>query len=199
MNQQHTPPGIETERTDHAPRPEPGPDPPHIYVASLSDYNSGWLHGAWIEATDDEIEMGELIGNMLAASRQPGAEEYAIHDHMGFGDWWPSEFESLSIIARVARGIQSHGLAFTSWIDYCGDVDAADDSFDQAFRGVWSSMHGYAEHLLEEIGVTLRVEPASFETYIRIDTEALARDLDIELYSCETENGAWVFDPSALR
>ena len=32
---------------------------PRIYVASLSDYNAGRLHGVWLEATDlDSVRVG---------------------------------------------------------------------------------------------------------------------------------------------
>jgi hypothetical protein len=31
---------------------------PRIYVACLAAYNSGWLHGAWIEVGDDADAVG---------------------------------------------------------------------------------------------------------------------------------------------
>ncbi len=57
------------------------PVPPRVYVASLSDYNASRLHGQWIDAAQ---EPGEIITSMLSESRDPGAEEWAIHD---FEDW----------------------------------------------------------------------------------------------------------------
>jgi len=51
-----------------------------IYVASLSDYNAGRLHGAWIDATQDADEIEAEVQEMLAASPEPIAEEWAIHD-----------------------------------------------------------------------------------------------------------------------
>ena len=58
---------------------------PKIYAASLSDYNAGVLHGAWIRADQDEDKIEEAITAMLERSSQPGAEEWAIHDYEGFG------------------------------------------------------------------------------------------------------------------
>lgn len=51
---------------------------PEIYVACLASYNSGILHGEWIEVTDEETVRKE-IRKILAASPVEDAEEYAIH------------------------------------------------------------------------------------------------------------------------
>ena len=40
-------------------------DGPRIYVASLSDYNDGRLHGAWIEADVAPEEIERSIHTML--------------------------------------------------------------------------------------------------------------------------------------
>jgi antirestriction protein len=62
---------------------------PAIYVASLNDYNSGILHGAWIDATLPREQIEREIADVLATSPtalltgEP-AEEWAIHDHEGF-------------------------------------------------------------------------------------------------------------------
>lgn len=53
---------------------------PRIYVASLSDYNNGLLHGEWIDAGQEPDEIHEQVQAMLAESESPGAEEWAIHD-----------------------------------------------------------------------------------------------------------------------
>lgn len=43
-------------------------DTPRIYVASLSDYNAGTLHGEWIDATQELDDIWAEINAMLAAS-----------------------------------------------------------------------------------------------------------------------------------
>ena len=46
-----------------------------IYVASLSDYNNGHLHGAWIDLDGlDEIEVQDEINGILRTSRYPNVE-----------------------------------------------------------------------------------------------------------------------------
>lgn len=93
------------EGAEHPPTPSP-----RIYVASLSDYNAGRLHGAWIDADQEAEELHGAVAKMLAASREPGAEEWAIHDYQDFGPVELSEYESLDTIARLARGIAWPGL-----------------------------------------------------------------------------------------
>ena len=63
----------------HAATPAPAqPDRPRIYVACLAAYNSGCLHGRWIDATTPD-EIWEQVRAMLADSPEPDAEEWAIH------------------------------------------------------------------------------------------------------------------------
>lgn len=75
---------------------------PRIYAACLASYNAGSLHGEWIDATDaDEIREG--IENMLSESRQPIAEEWAIHDYENFGGLRLSEYADLDKVAELGR------------------------------------------------------------------------------------------------
>lgn len=102
---------------------------PRIYVASLADYNAGRLHGVWLEADREPAEVHADIQALLAASSEPGAEEYAIHDYDGFGDARLDEYDSLELVCRIARGITAHGLAFAAWAEI----------FKPATRRPWSA------------------------------------------------------------
>lgn len=176
------------------------PDRPLIYVASLSDYVDGRLHGVWLDAARDDDEVAADVAGMLAASPRPeAAEEYAIHDHEGFGAWQPGEYEALDAVTAVARAIVEHGEAISHWIDYAGEPGPAIDSFTEAYLGCWASLHSYAEHLVEEMGLKITVTPESWQHYVKFDYAALAGDLAIELYSSETDDGSlYVFQPNAL-
>ena len=60
-----------------------------IYVACLSAYNHGYLHGEWIDAAQDEDGIMAEICTILAASPVielygEVPEEWAIHCHEGF-------------------------------------------------------------------------------------------------------------------
>ena len=60
-------------------------DIPRIYVADLAAYNSGKLHGVWIDATEDLEDIQTQVQEMLKKSPEPFTEEYAIHDYEYFG------------------------------------------------------------------------------------------------------------------
>lgn len=78
---------------------------PRIYVASLSDYNNGHLHGRWINAAQSAQRIYEEIHQMLATSTTPGAEEWAIHDYEGFDRHEICETEDISTVCRIAAEI----------------------------------------------------------------------------------------------
>ena len=153
---------------------------PSIYVASLSDYNAGRLHGAWIDAGQPAEELQAAISEMLAASPERGAEEWAIHDYEGFGGVRLSEFESIEHVAQLAHGIAEHGPAFAAWAVYVGSEGWGDlERFEDCYLGHYDSLSDYADDLLDGCGVLSAVEEAagSFEPYVRVDTEAFGSDL----------------------
>ncbi len=172
-------------------------DTPRIYVASLSDYNDGRLHGRWIEAAQDTETLAEEVQAMLEASPAGLAEEYAVHDFEGFGDWHVGEFESLDSISRVALAIEAHGLAFAAWIAYTGSTDIEQiDRYEEAFMGEFASPTEFAELYAEDIGLQITIEPDGLAQYVRFDAEAFGRDIEIELHVVEKPGGGiWLFDP----
>lgn len=125
-----------------------------IYVASLADYNAGRLHGKHIKIHGQDAEeiLAEIKRDVLDTSREPVAEEWAIHDHEGFGKYRVSEHESIQRIAlfgKVAEEINDENdiEAFLYWVgasqvdtnDYLDDVDGIVEKFREAFRGTWDS------------------------------------------------------------
>ena len=55
-----------------------------VYIACLAAYNSGTLHGEWIEPSSDVEELSEQIKAILKKSPAPDAEEWAFHDYDDF-------------------------------------------------------------------------------------------------------------------
>lgn len=47
---------------------------PRIYVASLSDYNAGNLHGVWIDANQSAEQIHAEVAEMLRESKHPNME-----------------------------------------------------------------------------------------------------------------------------
>jgi antirestriction protein len=170
---------------------------PRIYVACLAAYNNGILHGAWIDADQSADELHEAVRTMLAASPMPGAQEWAIHDFEGFAPLRLSEWESFERVADIAAGLAEHGAAFTAWLAYDEDCDPSDTAaFEDAYRGEWDSLRAYAEDYAESTGMYEAADRAG-SSYVVVDLDMLERDLDIELYTAESDHHTvYVFDPS---
>jgi len=177
---------------------------PEIWVGSLSDYNSGHLHGVWLDATLDADELQAAIQFMLRNSYVSGAEEWAIMDHSDFCGAQVDEFTGLETVSRLAKGVAEHGEVFAKWASYLTttDIEEVERTFQEAFQGKYESTEAYIEHILSETGFNevledaLQVIPEDLRGYISIDTEQLAHDWEIELYIVEAEDGGvLVFDP----
>lgn len=163
---------------------------PRIYVASLSDYNAGRLLGKWIDADQDADGIHEEIQAMLKSSPEAIAEEWAIHDYEGFGDWRPSESESMEMISKVAQAMETHGPAFSAYLADVNDLDYALEHFEDAFMGHYQSETDYAEELAYECYSVEDLGPLA--PYI--DYGAFARDLFMSDYwSGEADSGIYVF------
>ncbi len=168
-------------------------DAPRIYVASLSDYNAGRLHGVWIDLDGlDQADIEEAVATMLRASREPLAEEWAIHDYE-FSGIKIAESEDFGTVATLAAAITEHGPALAAYWEYIGTIDANDlaDSFEEAFQGEYDSETAYAEELIEDSG-TLANVPDYIARYF--DYEAYARDLFMgDCWSAPASPGVSVF------
>lgn len=173
---------------------------PQIYVASLSDYNDGRLHGAWLDATNEPEELGEGIARMLSTSPMPGAEEWAIHDYDDFAGVRLDEHENLETVGAIARGLQEHGPAFGAWVDICDRNREAMDDFDDAFVGHYDSLVAYADYLLEDLGYAEAMRkalPTWLLDYVRLDPDQFGQDLDAsgQVYTAQApDGGIWIFD-----
>jgi antirestriction protein len=171
---------------------------PRIYVASLTDYNNGNLHGAWIDADSDAANIHAGIQTMLSRSPLELAEEFAIFDHDGFAPWRPGEYESIDMVAAVGQGIDEHGPAFAHWAELVESSDPDDlDGFDDAYLGHWRSVEEYAEDLIDGTGV-FKVDdvPDSLRHYIQFDYEGFARDMELsgDITSSEGDGGVYIFE-----
>ena len=133
---------------------------PRIYVACLAAYNDGLLHGAWIHAAQDAWAIYYEVKDMLAASPVVGAQEWAIHDHEGFGEVRLEEYTGLEWVARLAAFIEDHrdvGLALLDYYD--GDIEEARTAIAKRYLGRHASLADYVQDVTEEttaIPATLR-------------------------------------------
>lgn len=170
------------------------PVTPRIYVASLSDYNAGRLHGVWIDLEGkDSEDVWEEINAMLRASSEPIAEEWAIHDYEGFAPMTLSEYESINDIVKLVDAVEEHGQALLAWVaqEPTYRIEAL-DSFPDAYAGEWRSVEEWAEEFLEDTGALAEI-PDSLRAYF--DVEKYARDCDLsgDIETVDSDNGVYVF------
>ncbi|PZR32839.1 antirestriction protein ArdA [Caulobacter segnis] len=156
---------------------------PRIYVACLAAYNSGRLHGAWIDVGDDLEAVLNAVAQMLAASPEPMAEEYAIHDFEDFGGVELSEYTPMAKVVETAAFLRAHGrLGALAAANFGGDLEQAGEALEEGYLGVFESLADYCQSRTEE---TIEV-PEALRLYI--DYEAMARDLELngEVFTVET-------------
>jgi antirestriction protein len=168
---------------------------PRIYVASLADYNSGRLLGRWIDADQEAEAIHAEIQAILATSPDLIAEEWAIHDHEGFGPWSPREYESIETVAAVARWIADVGEVFGGLMNHLGDLDEAARYMGEAYRGEWDSLQDYVESFIDDIyGHELNKLPEILRYHI--DYEGIARDFELsgDIFTIELDHKVHVFD-----
>ena len=146
-------------------------DTPRIYVACLAAYNNGRLHGRWIDATDPH-EVWEQVNAMLAASPEPDAEEWAIHDYDNFYGCNIPEYAGFDTVCEIATFLEEHGeLGAKLYECFASDLDQARAAFDE-YAGEYLSPADFAEQLHEDIGTQMS---QSLRYYI--DWGALAGDM----------------------
>ncbi|OKH75846.1 antirestriction protein [Mycobacterium sp. SWH-M1] len=184
-------------KQQHETEPKPSPA---IYVASLADYNNGRLHGAWIDAAREPDAIQADIDAMLASSREPGAEEWAIHDYEQFGRWKVNEYDAIEQVSRIARNIAEHGYAYSAWADvFEGEEASFDiDAFREAYLGHYDSVLEYVEQMADDLGFSDEIAklPEHLRNYVHIDYGALARDLRLsgDIAAVEDPSGGlWIF------
>jgi len=189
---------------------------PRIYVASLSDYNAGRLHGAWIDADSDVDVMAEQVADMLAKSRHQPAEDYAIHDYEGFGPIRLSEFTPLSEVAAIMESVdaimdrvhdEETALAVMGALDGAGYApstwaDLLDEGVDVygPFDGLYPERDLAFEHEEQGFSLPTDVDYFDYASYGRdlqadgsIDTDDLppsvVSDEEVGLYVIEERYG----------
>lgn len=197
------------------------PESPRIYVASLSDYNAGILHGVWIDVEGmDADEIQEEVNEMLASSPTAAlegsvAEEWAIHDHEGFGSLRLSEWETFERVATIGNAIADADDpgAMAAWLDMTDGNEPED--FGDHFRGHWDSFKEYVTEDeigdlflgISELTALARNEDkmqvrSGYENMVDrlngyIDWDAVANDLeaDYTVIQCGAPiYGVWIFE-----
>lgn len=186
------------ERDGSPERPEK--ERPRIYVASLSDYNNGWLHGDWINADQEADAIHEQISDMLRRSRSPGSEEWAIHDFEGFGPVHLSEYESIEHVALIGQGIAEHGSAFAAWATTLDRAQWSDDlgDFDDHYLGWFENLEALGCEMADETSIEQLLDehlPEHIRPYVKVDYESYGQDLAGPIEQVGGDGGIYLFSP----
>lgn len=123
---------------------------PRIYVADLAAYNSGYLHGVWIDASEEVGDIQDQINAMLAASPVPDAEEYAIHDYEGFDDYQLGEYEGIEAAHDIACFIEEFPEFGGALLGQFSSIEEARRAAEEDYCGSFESLADYAQQLTEE-------------------------------------------------
>lgn len=172
---------------------------PRVWIGSLADYNHGTLTGEWVDAAVDDEQLITEAQHIVASSEDPLAEEYAIFDYDEFGDWKPGEYEQLSIVAKIARGIREHGPAFAAWAELHDGDPGMLDSFEDSYIGEYDSPEDWAREVLSGGDVEQRIEREfgqHLAPYVQVDYASFARDADLggDIYVAHSGHGTvWLF------
>lgn len=152
-------------------------DVPKIYVACLSAYNNGKLHGKFIDASQGVDHIYEEIKNIMESSPEDDAEEWAIHDYENFGHYKVSEYHDLETLAEVSEFLTNcENKDVASWLIQDYDLEGAKDMLENNFLGVFDSDEDYAYEYVNDCGL-LESLPKSLRNYF--DYESFGRDMEL--------------------
>ncbi|NMG11500.1 antirestriction protein ArdA [Brasilonema sp. UFV-L1] len=151
-----------------------------IYVACLSAYNNGKLHGRWIDCDQDADDIWVEINEMLSNSPEPDTEEWAIHDFENWQEIKIDEHESIERIAELAELLQEHGKAFALYCEYYGNDSTASD-FQEHYLGKYKDEEDFVYEMWEQDGRLKKLEELGIPAFY-IDWKAIARDWFIDSY-----------------
>ncbi|HWL93122.1 MAG TPA: antirestriction protein ArdA [Phycisphaerae bacterium] len=167
-------------------------------MASLSDYNSGRLHGCWIDANQPADVIRQQIASMLGQSKEPHAEEWAIHNHANFGTLLLSESEDLERLAELAALMEEHGPLFAELVSHFGDTSNVDEArryMEEAYRGAYDSLADYASDLVDDCYSDVL---KSLPDFIRhhIDYDGIGNDMEMggDFFTVACDGKLHVFD-----
>ena len=168
-----------------------------IYVASLADYNAGHLHGRWIDANQSADEVREEIAEMLGESKEPVAEDWAIHDYEGFGGVKLSEYEDIETVCQLAELIGEHGEIFAKLVEHFGTdyLGEAKKTMEDGYHGAHESLADYAQQFVEDCYSESLNGLPDFIKY-NIDWDGIGRDFELggDVFTIEHDGDVHVFD-----
>ncbi len=164
-------------------------DTPRIYVACLAAYNSGFMHGEWIQVDKALESVYEDIQSMLSKSPIDNPEEWAIHDFEGFGEYRMSEYEDIDTVVNLAEFIAKHGeLSGALLGNY--SIEEAETLLEERYHGSYDNEVDFAYAIFDDC--YSNAIPENLMCYF--DYVAFTRDLFLwDYFSVESGGKTHVF------
>ena len=150
---------------------------PRIYVASLSDYNAGRLHGSWLDAAQsaEALWLASARCWRRHQSRSPKSgpsmtsSPLATCVYRSMSPW--KRVSEIRLGIRAWSRVRSLGVSILSAMS-----GTAFHQFEECYMGQLGFATEYAESILDSFGLWQAIEeavPEPLQPYIRIDAEAL--------------------------
>jgi antirestriction protein len=163
---------------------------PRIFVICLAAYNRGITHGKWVKVDQELYKIQKEIKKMILESPIPGAEEFGIHASEGFGALNVIGQESIKSIQRIGTFISEVGALGIELLLYYGDVDSAQEAWENHYHGSHESELDFAIELFDQLYMDSIPEAA--QGYI--DYASFKHDLFVDDYiSMEVGGKAHIF------
>ena len=157
-----------------------------IYVACLSAYNNGILHGKWITPSNDLEILEQQYDEVRKTSPMPDSDELAIHDYNYFPNL--GEYPNLEQVIEVIDAINNHGYDVVNAFIECFAMDGM-DRIDEAYCGTYDTFEDFAEQDFDER--YLNISDTSILNFI--DMEKYESDLRYDYNDYDTKSGVIVF------
>ncbi len=151
-----------------------------IYVACLSAYGNGYLHGDWIDASEGIDHVKDCIKEILSTSPvAEECEEWAIHDFQGFGNYKVEEYSDLDKLCEIAEFLRECDKfppdVVSELVNDYG-IDGAKEKMEEDFIGEFESTTDLAYHFVDEFGY---LDGVSKTVARYFDYKSFGRDLDL--------------------
>lgn len=157
---------------------------PKIYVACLSAYNAGYLHGLWIDGTQQPEDIEDDIKWMLSWSPVADTEscdEWAIHDYECWEGIQLSEYEDIEKVSELAQLLEEHGKAYAVYFQHYGNNYATEEDFKDRYLGEYEDEKDFVNQMWEECGKIQQLEELNIPAFY-IDWKAIVQDWFIDSY-----------------
>jgi antirestriction protein len=189
--------------SEASPAIKAGRVPPEICVSNRSDFAAGEPRRIWVDAARDSEDLTNTIQERLTQATGRAEDEVIVHDYRRFGVYQLQRSDDFETISSVARGIERHGLAYSALARYIGSriLETDPDRFTRSYLGEWPSLQAFVREMADALGLEeyLALLPKPIRHFVRLDFQAIAREVELELMVVSHESGVWVFDPLVSR